>query len=219
MANELLERVAQVKQALGGGGGQVTPPELEDLQPPERKQREGRRIPARRRQHAYHLKRGQQPKDPAQLLERPVVSEIGDVGPEVVDWGAGEEALELLQRFQPRVHVVEPHGVQLQGQRPLEERPRVALHELYQVLEVAIPRDDHHPPPRREENPNELGFSRSHHRRKIQDKNEVGGFQSRKLGFIPAQNTLDLGGERSSGRGTASPCQTGRVERAYAYEN
>lgn len=114
VANDLLQRVPQLEQSFSGRGRQIAASELQNPQPPKRQQRERRWVPRRRRQDRNDLEGGEEAQNPAELLEGAVVAEVGDIGPEVIDGSAGEEALELAQRLEPRLHVVEAHWVELQ---------------------------------------------------------------------------------------------------------
>ena len=159
VTNDLLESVPELEQAFGGGGREVASPELQNLQAPERQEGQGRGVPDGGRQHRDDLEGGEEAEDPAELLEGAVIAEVGDVCSEVVDGGASQEALELVQRLQPRLHVVEPRRVQLQHQRSLDQRPRLLLHELHQLLQVPISRHNRHFPNTRTGDPLPLRFT------------------------------------------------------------
>lgn len=70
-----------------------------------------------------------------------MVAEVGDVGAEVVDGRAGADRLQLPQRLEAGGDVVEPHGVESQGDGAVEQRPGVAAHEADQQVEVAVAGD------------------------------------------------------------------------------
>jgi len=162
MTNDLLERVPELKKAFGGGSGQVTTPELQNLQPPKRQEGQGSGIPVGMRQHRNDFERGEEAQDPPKLLQGAVVAEVRHVRSQVVHRSAGKEALEFVQRLQPRLHVVETRGIQLQHRGSLDERTRLLLHELHQLHQVPISGHNRHSPPMRLPLTNftpELGFS------------------------------------------------------------
>ena len=90
VTDELLEGVSEVKQPPGGGCGEVAAPQLEHAQAREGQERERRRVAAGPR--GDDLERGEEAQDPAELLKRAVVAEVGDVGAEVVDGRAGSRS-------------------------------------------------------------------------------------------------------------------------------
>lgn len=137
--DELLEGVAEVEQPPGGGGGEVAAPQLEDAQAREGQERERRRVAAGPR--GDDLERGEEAQDPAELLERAVVAEVGDVGAEVVDGRAGADGLELPQRLEAGGDVVEADGVEAQGDGAVEQGARVARHVADEQVEVAVAGD------------------------------------------------------------------------------
>lgn len=161
MTNDLLERVPELKKAFGSGSRQVTTPELQNLQPPKRQERQGSGIPDGMRQHRNDFERGEEAQDPPELLQGAVVSEVRHVRSQVVHRSAGEEALELVQRLQPRLHVVQTRRIQLQHRGSIDEKTRVLLHELHQLHKVPISGHNRHPPPMPSPHTNfthELGF-------------------------------------------------------------
>ena len=139
VTDELLEGVSEVEQPPGGGCGEVAAPQLEHAQAREGQERERRRVAVGPR--GDDLERGEEAQDPAELLKRAVVAEVGDVGAEVVDGRAGAHGLELPQRLEARGDVVEPDGVEAQGDGAVEQRARVAFHEADQQVEVAVAGD------------------------------------------------------------------------------
>ena len=90
VTDELLEGVSEVEQPPGGGCGEVAAPQLEHAQAREGQERERRRVAAGPR--GDDLERGEEAQDPAELLKRAVVAEVGDVGAEVVDGRAGSRS-------------------------------------------------------------------------------------------------------------------------------
>ncbi|MED6109181.1 hypothetical protein PIB30_031182 [Stylosanthes scabra] len=136
VTNDLLESVAEIEQGSGGGGGEVAAPELEDLQAAKGEEGQGSGVPDWGREHRNHLEGGQQAKDPSELLEGAVIPQVRHVCPQVVHGCTRQHALQLVQCLQPRLHVVQPSRVQLQYHRPLDQRPRVFLHELHQLLQT-----------------------------------------------------------------------------------
>lgn len=114
MTNDLLQGVPQLEQAFCSGGGQIASSKLQNPKPAKRPKRKRRRVSGRRRQYRNDLEGGQEPENPPKLLERSVVAEVRDVGSEIVDGSAGQEALELKKGLEPRVHVMEARRVQLE---------------------------------------------------------------------------------------------------------
>lgn len=139
VTDEPLQSVAEVEQAPGRGGGEVAPPQLEHAQAREGQERERRGVAAGPR--GDDLERGEEAQDPAELLERAVVAEVGDVGAEVVDGRAGADGLELPQRLEAGGDVVEPDGVEAEGDGAVEQRARVVLREADEQVEVAVAGD------------------------------------------------------------------------------
>lgn len=99
MTNDLLERVPELKKAFGGGSGQVTIPELQNLQAPKRQEGQGSGIPNRMRQHRKDFERGEEAQDPPELLQGAVVAEVRHVRSQVVHRSASKEVLDLVQRL------------------------------------------------------------------------------------------------------------------------
>ena len=139
MADEPLERVAEVEQSPGGGGGEVAAPQLEHAEAREGQERERRRVAPGPR--GEDLERGEEAEDPAELLERAVVAEVGDVGAEVVDGRPGADGLELAQRLEAGGDVVEADRVEAQGDGAVEQLARVGGHEADEQVEVAVAGD------------------------------------------------------------------------------
>ena len=139
VTDEPLERVSEVEQPPGGGGGEVAAPQLEHAKARERQERERRRVAPRPR--GDDLERGEEAEDPAELLERAVVPEVGDVGAEVVDGRPRADGLQLAQRLEAGGDVVEAHGVEAQGEGAVEQLAGVAGHEADEQVEVAVAGD------------------------------------------------------------------------------
>jgi hypothetical protein len=139
VTDEPLECVAEFEQAPGRGGGEVASPQLEHAQAREGQERERRRVapgPC-----GDDLERGEEAQDPAELLERAVVAEVGDVRAEVVDGRGGADGFQLLQRPEAGRDVVEPDGVEAEGDGAVEQRARVTLREADEQVEVAVAGD------------------------------------------------------------------------------
>lgn len=132
MTDQFLQSMSQLEKSTGVRGGQIASSKLQNLQPGKRQQRQWGGVSSRGRQHGDDFQRGKEAENPAKLLESTVVTEVGDVSAEVINWSTGEEALQLGQRFDPGVNIVKPYRVELEDQRPLDQRLGVALHELHQ---------------------------------------------------------------------------------------
>lgn len=140
MADEPLEGVAEVEQAPGGGGGEVAAPQLEHAEAREGQEGERCRVAAGA-PRGEDLERREEAEDPAELLERAVVPEVGDVGAEVVDGGPRADGLELAQRLEAGGDVVEPDRVEAQGDGAVEQLARVGGDEADEQVEVAVAGD------------------------------------------------------------------------------
>lgn len=64
VTDDLLESMPELEQASGGGSGEVAAPELQNLQPHERQEGQGRGIPDGRGQHRDDLEGGEEAEDP-----------------------------------------------------------------------------------------------------------------------------------------------------------
>lgn len=73
-----------------------------------------------------------------------MVAEVGDVGAEVINRGAREQSLELSERLEPRLDVVEPDGVQLEDEGSVDQGPRLFLDEFDEGFEVTVSGHDCH---------------------------------------------------------------------------
>jgi hypothetical protein len=199
VTDEPLECVAEFEQAPGRGGGEVASPQLEHAQAREGQERERRRVapgPC-----GDDLERGEEAQDPAELLERAVVAEVGDVRAEVVDGRAGADGLELPQRLEAGGDVVEPDGVQAKRDGAVEQRARVVLREADEQVEVAVAGDRRRrPAPRpRRVHRDRLGFrggSSPAHRRAAGGKGRTGGWRRGKEEADTAAVVRMIGGRR-----------------------
>ncbi|KAI4319228.1 hypothetical protein MLD38_032855 [Melastoma candidum] len=111
-----LQSPPKLQQPLGLGGRQITSPQLQAPQPPEdpTQANPGRVPPFGIPQDGHHLNLRDKPQDPPKLFQRPEIPEVRDIGAEVVDGGAREEAFELGQGLEAGVDVVEAARVELQ---------------------------------------------------------------------------------------------------------
>jgi len=101
VTNNLLESMPEVEQSFGGGSREVTTSELKNLQPPKRQERQRGGIPDGRLQDRNNLEGSEKTKDPTELLECAMITEVGDVSTEVIDGGTEEETLKLMKGFEP----------------------------------------------------------------------------------------------------------------------
>lgn len=96
----------EVEQTFGGGSREVATSELKNLQPPKRQERQWSGIPNWRLQDRNNLEGSEKTKDPTELLECTVITEVGDVGTKIIDGGTEKETLKLVKGFEPWLDVV-----------------------------------------------------------------------------------------------------------------
>lgn len=111
MADQLLQGVPEFEQSLSRRSGQITPAQLQDLKPRKGKKRERRGITSRRRKRGDDFQRREEAEDTSELLKGAVITDIGDVGAEIVDGSSGEHTLDFAERFEAEMNVVKPRGV------------------------------------------------------------------------------------------------------------
>lgn len=122
MANDLLQGVTELEQALSRRSRQITATKLQNLKPTEGNKRQRRRITSGGRKRGDDLNRSEDSEYTTELLERAVVSEVGHVSAKVVNRSAGEHALELTERVKAEVDIVKTSWIELENNRFLEER-------------------------------------------------------------------------------------------------
>jgi len=106
VTNNLLESMPEVEQSFGGGSREVATSELKNLQPPKREEGQRGWIPNGRWQDRNNLEGSEKTKDPTELLECAVITEVGDVGTEVIDGSTEKETLKLVKGFESGLDVV-----------------------------------------------------------------------------------------------------------------
>lgn len=135
----------ELEQSFSRRSGQITPAELQNPKPGEGEKRERRGITSRGRKRRDDFEGREEAEDAAELLQRAVIADVGDVGAEVVDGGSGEHALEFAERLEAEVDVVEARGVELEDVGGVvDERIGVFFEELLEILQVPISRHDRH---------------------------------------------------------------------------
>jgi hypothetical protein len=141
MADKLLQNRSQSEKPTRGRGGQVAAPKLQALQFGERQQSDRGRVAGGRRQHGDDLQGAEEAQHAAQFLQGAVVAKVRDVGAQVINGRFSSQLLELLQRLQARLHVMQSDRVELEHQRAVQKIARLLLDEAGQQLQVPVPRN------------------------------------------------------------------------------
>ena len=122
MADDLLQGVTEIEQALSRRSRQITATKFQNLKPTKGNKRQRRRIASGGRKRGNDLNRSEDSEYTTELLERALVSEVGHVSAKVVNRSAGEHALELTERLEAEVNIVKTSWIELENHGFLEKR-------------------------------------------------------------------------------------------------